>query len=91
MGVLPHLSVVRRRDEAQHGEYRTARVILGVYDRMDEAARTGVPYATLLDPPPADLGSLTRLVKRGARPSKRCRRVCLRMIRCRNRYRRPPV
>jgi hypothetical protein len=43
MGVLPRLSVVRKRDEAQHGEYRTARVILDVYDRMAEAERTGAP------------------------------------------------
>jgi hypothetical protein len=43
MGVLPHLSVVRERDEAQHGEYRTARVILDVYDRMAEAERAGAP------------------------------------------------
>jgi hypothetical protein len=54
MGVLPHLSVVRKRDEAQHGEYRTARVIVEIYDRMAEATRSGVPYAALLDPPPAD-------------------------------------
>jgi hypothetical protein len=46
--------VVRKRDEAQHGEYRTARVILEVYERMADAVRTGVPYTTLLDPPPAD-------------------------------------
>jgi hypothetical protein len=52
--VLDTFPVVRKRDEAQHGEYRTARVILDVYDRMGDAARTGVPYATLLDPPPAD-------------------------------------
>jgi hypothetical protein len=54
MGVLPRLSVVRKRDEAQHGEYRTARVILDLYDRMAEAERTAAPYVTLLDPPPAD-------------------------------------
>jgi hypothetical protein len=46
--------VVRKGDEAQHGEYRTARVILEVYDRMADAARTGVPFVTLLDLPPAD-------------------------------------
>jgi hypothetical protein len=27
---------------------------LEVFDRMADAARTGVPYVTLLDPPPAD-------------------------------------
>lgn len=52
--VLDTFPVVRKRDEARHGEYRTARVILEVYYRMADAARTGVPYATLLDPPPAD-------------------------------------
>ncbi len=52
--VLDTFPVVRKRDEAQHGEYRTARVILETYDRMADAARTGVPYVTLLDPPPAD-------------------------------------
>jgi hypothetical protein len=52
--VLDTFPVVRKRDEAQHGEYRTARVILEVYDRLADAARTGVPYSTLLDPPPAD-------------------------------------
>lgn len=43
-----------QRDKAMLGEYRTARVILEVYDRMADAARTGIPYVTLLDPPPAD-------------------------------------
>ena len=52
--ILDTFPVVRKRDEAKHGEYRTERVILEIYDRMADAARTGVPYATLLDPPPAD-------------------------------------
>ena len=38
-----------------HGSDQTARVILEVYDRMADAARTGVPGLALLDPPPADL------------------------------------
>src|SRR5690606_3310871 len=37
-----------------HGEYRTKRVILEIYDEMTDAALTGVPYQTRLDPPPAD-------------------------------------
>lgn len=36
------------------GEYRTQRVILEIYDAMAEAMRTGKPYQTRLDPPPAD-------------------------------------
>ncbi|MGC4122842.1 MAG: hypothetical protein QM765_51375 [Myxococcales bacterium] len=46
--------IVRKNDDKAHGEYRTKRVILEVYDAMAEAARTGKPYQTRLDPPPAD-------------------------------------
>ena len=35
-------------------EYRTDRVILECHDAMAEAMRTGRPYQTILDPPPAD-------------------------------------
>jgi hypothetical protein len=37
-----------------HGEYRTKRVILEIYDELAEAIATGRPYLTRLDPPPAD-------------------------------------
>jgi len=46
--------IVKRKDEAVRGEYRTKRVILEIYDAMADAARTGIPYQTRLDPPPAD-------------------------------------
>jgi len=46
--------IVKRKDEAAHGEYRTKRVILEIYDKMQRAIKTGQPYPTLLDPPPAD-------------------------------------
>ena len=46
--------IVRRKDEKKHGEYRTKRVILEIYDEMAEAMRSGTPYKTRLDPPPAD-------------------------------------
>jgi hypothetical protein len=46
--------IVRKNDEKAHGEFRTKRVILQIYDEMAEAARTGRPYVTRLDPPPAD-------------------------------------
>ena len=49
-----HLPIVKRKDEAAHGEYRTRRVILEIYDAMQQAIETGQPYQTLLDPPPAD-------------------------------------
>ena len=52
--ILDTFPIVRRKDEALHDEYRTKRVILEIYDALAEAERTGVPYQTRLDPPPAD-------------------------------------
>jgi hypothetical protein len=54
MGTFP---IVERKDVAAHGEYRTKRVILEIYDRMARAAETGKPYRTPLDPPPVYLGA----------------------------------
>ena len=52
--ILDTFLITRRKEDQQFGEYRTKRVILEVFDAMDEAERTGVPYQTRLDPPPAD-------------------------------------
>jgi hypothetical protein len=52
--VMDTFPIVRKNDEKAHGEYRTKRVILEMYDAMAEAARTGEPYQTRLDPPAAD-------------------------------------
>jgi hypothetical protein len=52
--VMDTFPIVRKHDEKAHGEYRTKRVILEIYNAMAEAARTGKPYQTRLDPPPAD-------------------------------------
>lgn len=52
--VMETFPIVKRKDEAAHGEYRTKRVILEIYDAMAEAMRSGIPYQTRLDPPPAD-------------------------------------
>ena len=52
--ILDTFPVVRKKDIQQHGEYRTKRVILEIYDAMQRAIETGEPYQTLLDPPPAD-------------------------------------
>ena len=52
--ILDTFPGVRRADEAKHGEYRTKRVILEIYDEMQRAIRTGRPYQTRLTPPPAD-------------------------------------
>ena len=45
--------IVKRKDGQAHGAYRTKRVILDIYDAMQQAMATGTPYHTRLDPPPA--------------------------------------
>ena len=52
--VMDTFPIVRKNDEKTHGEYRTKRVIREIWDAASEAARTGKPYQTRLDPPPAD-------------------------------------
>ncbi|HYD51660.1 MAG TPA: N-6 DNA methylase [Gemmatimonadaceae bacterium] len=52
--ILETFPIVKKNDERAHGEYRTKRVILEIYDAMAEAIRTGVPYHSRLDPAPAD-------------------------------------
>lgn len=47
--------LVRSKDEQKFdGDYRTKRVILEIYDALAESIRSGQPYQTRLDPPPAD-------------------------------------
>lgn len=52
--IMETFPIVKRKDEAEHGEYRTKRVILEIYDAMQQAIETCVPYQTRLDPPPAN-------------------------------------
>jgi hypothetical protein len=50
--VLDSFFVVRKYEERDHGEFRTRRLVLERYDAMADAARTGHPYQTIVDPPP---------------------------------------
>lgn len=52
--VMETFPIVKRNDEKAHGEYRTKRVILEIYDAMSDAVRSGQAYASRLDPPPSD-------------------------------------
>ena len=53
--ILDTFPIVKRKNEAKfNGDYRTKRVILEIYDALAVAQRTGQPYQTRLDPPPAD-------------------------------------
>jgi hypothetical protein len=51
--ILDTFPIVCRKDEEKFdGDYRTKRVILEIYDAMQESFRTGQPYKTRLDPAP---------------------------------------
>lgn len=50
--VLDSFTVLNRYDLAQHGDLRTKIAVLGFYDAMAQAAESGVPYATPIDPAP---------------------------------------
>jgi hypothetical protein len=52
--IMDTFPIVKRKDEAAHGEYRTKRLILERYDALAAAAASGIEYQTVLDPPPAD-------------------------------------
>ncbi len=68
--IMETFPIVRRKDEAAHGEYRTKRVILAMYDQMAALPQIAVPapkdppeeylvpdvsqFETWLNPPPAD-------------------------------------
>ncbi|MFW0786138.1 DNA methyltransferase [Gordonia sp. CPCC 206044] len=42
--IMNTFPIVKRKDEAEFGEYRTKRLILEIYDAMTEAEATGRPY-----------------------------------------------
>jgi hypothetical protein len=52
--VMEAFPIVKRKDIAEHGSYRTKDLILDIYDHMTKAIESGEPYETILDPPPAD-------------------------------------
>lgn len=47
--IMDTFSIVMRKDVAAHGEYRTKRMILEIFDAMAEAEANGVPYASPFD------------------------------------------
>lgn len=51
--IMDTFPIVRRKDEEKYnGDYRTKRVILEIYDAMQQAIQTGQPYQIQLNPPP---------------------------------------
>jgi hypothetical protein len=52
--IMNTFRVWREKEEKQYGEYRTKRVILSIYDEMQQAMENGLTYRTWLEPGPAD-------------------------------------
>jgi hypothetical protein len=50
--VLDSFFVVQKYEERDYGEFRTQRLVLAEYDRMAEAAESGIPYESTLNPAP---------------------------------------
>lgn len=50
--ILGTFRIVNRKDVAAFGEERTRRLVLENHDAMADAARTGRPFVSTLDPPP---------------------------------------
>lgn len=47
--IMDTFPIVQRKDFAEFGEYRTKRLILEIYDAMQHAIDTGVPYTSSAD------------------------------------------
>jgi hypothetical protein len=54
--ILDQFPIVRQKDEAAHGRYRTKERILEIYDAMLAAQASGRAYQSRLDPPPGVRG-----------------------------------
>lgn len=50
--VMDTFPIVKRKDEAAHGSYRTKEMILIIYDEMQVSIKTGKEYRTKLSPEP---------------------------------------
>lgn len=52
--IMETFPIVKRKDIAAHGSYRTKEAILSIYDEMAETNRVSAPYSTCLNPLPAN-------------------------------------
>src|SRR5690606_37384485 len=51
--IMDTFPILRRKDEEKYaGDYRTKRMVLEIYDAMQESIRTGLPFRTRIAPPP---------------------------------------
>lgn len=58
--ILDTFPIVRRKDEAAHGTYRTRDTILALYDQFADCAAAQSAFVSPLDPPPATLAAAHR-------------------------------
>lgn len=52
--IMETFPIVKKKDVARFGEYRTKDQVLAIYRAMAHAATTGLSYRAILDPPAAD-------------------------------------
>lgn len=52
--IMETFPIVRRKELAAHGSFRTKEAILRIHDAMAEAVSTGTEYQSVLSPPPGD-------------------------------------
>ena len=52
--IMDTFPIVKRKDEAKHGTYRTKETILQIYDALTESIASGFAYQTQLVPVPTD-------------------------------------
>jgi hypothetical protein len=52
--LLDSFTVLRKYEEGDHGEFRTKRLVLEIYDQISAAKQAGRAYQTRLKPVPAD-------------------------------------
>src|SRR5699024_3651905 len=52
--IMESFPIVKRKDIAEYGEYRTKHLIVEIYDAMEHGIDTGTEYRTILDPPPGE-------------------------------------
>jgi hypothetical protein len=50
--IMETFPIVKKKDVAAFGSYRTKELVLEVYDAMNQAIRVKEPYRTILDPSP---------------------------------------
>lgn len=53
--IMDTFPIIKRKDEGKYGSYRTQETILALYDALADAQRSGHPFISPLNPPPADL------------------------------------